>query len=302
MTYLLHRILSLLPERVLWLFSRRYIAGRSQTEAMTKLKKIHSLGMAATMDVLGEDVTTPQQSRLNCSEYLSLIETCQRSGANVSISVKPSMLGLSFDQTLCLHLMDEIARCASEDKLLVQIDMEGSAYTDRELSLFTELYKRYPASTGIVLQAALRRSAGDLQRLAAGNRPAHPIALRICKGIYIEPETIAFTNRNEIRNSFLNLTRMACDAGLYPCIASHDEWLIEASLAAVKAHGLTGQQYELQMLYGVRPSLARSLTAQGQLVRIYLPYGHHWRKYSLRRLRENPSIVWHIVKALFRQG
>lgn len=212
------------------------------------------------------------------------------------------MLGLALDKKDCLQRMEKVIFEASRHHLLVQIDMESSAYTDDELWLFRKLYPQYPSHTGIVLQAALRRSAGDLETLIKLNQSNHPIALRICKGIYIEPETIAYKGKVEIRQSFLQLTERANQGGLYICIASHDEWLIHRAIGIVNRGRSGNSQYEIQMLYGVRPTLAKSLSEAGHRVRIYLPYGQQWRRYSLRRLRENPSLLWHIIKALIYRG
>lgn len=294
--------MTLLPERVLWLFSRRYIAGRSRREALAKARELYNQGLEISLDVLGEDVSSPEQCEAYCDEYISLISESSQIALQISLSIKPSMLGMALDKEGCLHRMERIIHQASGRNLPVQIDMESSAYTDDELWLFQKLYTKYPAYTGIVLQAALHRSESDLETLIKLNQAAYPIALRICKGIYIEPESIAYTDKEAIRLSFLRLTDRACRGGLYPCIASHDAGLIQRALGLINKGKPGSGQYEIQMLYGVRPSLARALLHAGHRVRVYLPYGLQWRKYSLRRLRENPSMLWHIAKALIYRG
>ena len=284
------RLLPAVPRPVVRRISDRYIAGSELSDATRVVRALNAQGKLATVDVLGEEIANEEETRVIMRAYEEVLEEIDRAGLDSNISVKLTGLGLELDYELCrgnlTHVVEEAARRGN----FVRIDMEDSSTTDDALRLYRELRAAGHENVGIVLQARLKRTLADVAALAA-LRPN----VRLCKGIYIEPPAIQFRDDNAVRANFVRALEELLSAGCYAAIATHDEWLIAEGKRVVSEHGLSRDQYEFQMLLGVRPELGDELVAQSHRLRIYVPFGAQWYEYSLRRLQENPSIAGYIA-------
>jgi proline dehydrogenase len=290
--------LPLLPERLVWLFSRSYIAGETLDDAMHACRVLNADGIKTTIDILGEFIQSLHEAKKNRDEYLNLIDVAQRTGIDGNYSVKPTMFGLLIDAEACYgHIRDIVAKAAGYDNF-IRIDMEDSACVDPEIRLFRRLKAEFPQRVGLVVQAYLRRTLDDLKALMDLHTPAVPMNFRLCKGIYAEPRRIAFQHHDEINAHFLEDLDFMFRNGVYPGIATHDRALVDGALSLIDRYDLPRDRYEFQMLYGVAPELRRALIDAGHTMRVYVPYGRHWFGYSTRRLKENPKIVNSILKSL----
>jgi proline dehydrogenase len=247
--------------------------------------------MSATVDVLGEEVTRPESAQAIAAAYHEALAAISADGLDANVSVKLTALGLHLDVDLCRSLLTDVLRDAASRRIFVRIDMEDSSTTDATLTLYRSLREEGYEDVGIVLQAALRRTLSDIEALS-DLRPS----VRLCKGIYVEPASIAFQERQVIRKSFVACLDALRDAGCRVAVATHDEWLLEQALDRLPRLQAAG--YEFQMLLGVRAPRGRELVAAGHPLRIYVPYGQQWYEYSLRRLQENPSVAGHVAKDL----
>ena len=294
----LHRIivrsLPLVPRSVIRNVASRYVAGETIDDALATVRSLNAGGCMATLDVLGEDVTRLEETEETVLEYRRALSEIAARGVDSNISVKLTALGLKLDPDHCRREFARIVEAARAHGTFVRIDMEDSSVTEVTLQIFFEFAKKYER-LGIVLQAYLRRTADDARRVAAagGN-------VRVCKGIYVEPPSIAFQDREEIRASYMQLVESLLSAGRFVGIATHDPVLVDRSLALVARLGLPRSAYEFQMLLGVARTLRQRLVAGGHRLRVYVPYGRAWYAYSVRRLKENPSIVGNVLKGLFR--
>ncbi len=295
-------ILPYMPKNLVWLFSKQYIAGQTLEEAIENCLNLNRQGVLTTIDVLGEFITTLDEAQANKEEYLQVIETAERAGVKGNYSLKPTFFGLLLDREKAYQHIREVVAKAAQYGNFVRIDMEDSPCTDDTLDIYRRIRSEFPGNVGVVLQAYLKRTAGDITGLAALSTPEHPVNFRLCKGIYVEPAEIAYRDKQEVRKRFLEDLNLMIENKLYPCIATHDKVLIDGALELIKRHGLSKDQYEFQMLYGVTPALRQSLVDQGHTMRIYVPFGEHWFGYSTRRLKENPAMAGVIVKALFKRG
>jgi proline dehydrogenase len=284
------RLLPAVPKPVVRRLSARYIAGSTLAEASRVVAELNRQGMAATVDVLGEEITNADEARAITQEYEEVLEEFQRAGLDSNVSVKLTALGLKLDLELCRTNLEEVVDDALERGNFVRIDMEDSSTTDDTLRLYRELRASGHQNVGVVLQAALRRTVGDVEALAdlVPN-------VRLCKGIYVEPEAIAFRDPDAVRASFVRALTALLEAGCYVGIATHDQWLVDEGRRLVREHELGPDQYEFQMLLGVRPELGRALVREGHRLRIYVPFGRDWYAYSLRRLQENPKIAGYVA-------
>lgn len=287
--------LGIIPEGILWRFARRYVAGTTLAEAVQAVRDLNARGFLATLDILGEHVASPDEARGDGAAYGGALRAIQREGLSSNISVKPTHMGLKLDRNLCLGILRDLVREAHRLGNFVRVDMEDSACTDETLTLYRALVEEAPA-VGVVLQAYLRRSQEDARRLAEGRS-----SVRVCKGIYREPEAIAFQDREAIRRNFIALLEILIEAGSYVGIATHDPWVIQEARGLIKRLGVPRDRYEFQMLLGVRPDLREGLREEGERLRIYVPFGEKWRTYCLRRFQENPQILRHVLLALFRR-
>ncbi len=292
---LIVRTLPLVPKPVVRQIASRYVAGETLEDALATVKQLGAQGCMATLDVLGEDVTRREETEQTVSDYERALEEIAARGLDANISVKLTALGLKLDPAHCRRQFSRIVEAARAPGIFVRIDMEDSSVTEETIRVFLEFRQSYER-VGIALQAYLRRSAGDARRLAALRAN-----VRVCKGIYVEPPSIAFQGREEIRRSYSELTDSLLSAGCYVGIATHDPVLVDRALATVRRMALPREAYEFQMLLGVAGTLRRRLVSEGHRLRVYVPYGEAWYAYSVRRLKENPSIAGHVVRGLFRR-
>jgi proline dehydrogenase len=295
---LIANTLPLLPQRLVWLFSRSYIAGETVDDAMSACRALNDGGVKTTIDILGEFIQNLDEAKNNRNEYLSLIDTAQRLGIDGNYSVKPTMFGLLIDVEACYgHIRKIVARAARSGNF-IRIDMEDSACVDLEIDLFRRLKAEFPENVGLVVQAYLRRTLDDLNSLMDLHTPAIPLNYRLCKGIYAEPSRIAYQRHDEVNAHFLKALDFMFQNGVYAGIATHDRALVNGALDLIHRYGVPRNRYEFQMLYGVTPELRRTIVDAGHTMRVYVPYGRHWFGYSTRRLKENPKIVTSIIKSI----
>jgi proline dehydrogenase len=283
------RLLPAVPRSVVRRVASPYIAGSTLDDARRVVSSLNGEGLSATVDVLGEEISRPDEARALARAYHDALAAIDADRLAANVSIKLTGFGLKLDSALCRSLVTELVLDAEARGIFVRIDMEDSSTTDETLDLYRRLRGEGHDTVGIVLQAVLRRTEADIEALA----PLRP-SVRLCKGIYLEPAAIAFEGFDEIRRSFVRCLDALFAAGCRPAIATHDEWLIQRSLERVQGRDASG--YELQMLLGVRGGRARELVAEGHPVRIYVPYGQQWYEYSLRRLQENPKVAGYVAK------
>jgi proline dehydrogenase len=290
------RLLPAVPKQVVRRISEHYIAGEELDDALRVVLELNAEGKLATLDVLGEEVTDPEEARAIAGAYREAIDAFKRGSLDSNISVKPTALGLNLSYELFRENLEDVVRHAAERNNFVRIDMEDSSTTDDTLRIYRELREVGHDNVGIVLQARLKRTIDDVRSLAE-LRPN----VRICKGIYLEPPEIAFRDFDAVQASFVQTLEELLDGGSYVGIATHDEWLLEQGKRLVAERGLGQDDYEFQMLLGVRPGLGDELVREGHRLRIYTPFGRHWYSYSLRRLQENPKIAGYIAADTFNR-
>ncbi|HLN75281.1 MAG: proline dehydrogenase family protein [Methylococcaceae bacterium] len=291
-----------MPKKLIWIFSKRYIAGESIEDGLNASRKLNREGIEVTVDLLGEFISTIQQAEENRKKYIEIIERFSSEGIKGHFSLKPTMFGLLIDKEVCFANIEEVVKRAAEKKTFVRIDMEDSQCVDMELELYRRLQQKYPAHVGLVIQAYMRRTMSDLLNMDNIHLNGTPLNFRLCKGIYNEPKEIAYKGFDEIRQQYLQDLEYMFDHNMYVGIATHDKYLVEKAFEMIKAKNIDKSKYEFQMLYGVTPELRSSIVKQGHRMRVYVPYGKDWFGYSTRRLKENPKMASHIVKALFFRG
>ena len=295
-------ILPYFPKKVIWIFSKSYISGETIDDAMKVSKELNQNKMEVTLDVLGEFIKSLEEAEENKKEYLNLIDITIRSGIKGNFSVKPTSFGLLIDEEVCYNHIREIVAKASSYNSFIRIDMEDSPCTDMEIELFRRLKTEFPGNVGLVLQAYLRRTLNDIRGLEDLNSEKHPLNFRLCKGIYIESEKIAFKKYEEINQHYLEDLEYMFKNKMYAGIATHDKPLIEGAYNLIEKYKVPKNMYEFQMLYGVTPKLRESIVSNGHKMRVYVPFGKKWFGYSTRRLKENPKMASHIIKAIFVKG
>ena len=295
-------LLPYLPKRLVWQFSKQYIAGETEQEVLRCAHELNAKGIFSTIDILGECIETLDQAKENKERYLHLIELAEHNGIQGNYSLKPTFLGLLIDKDICLHNIREIVLKAASFKSFVRIDMEDSHCTQLTIEIFQRLYQEFPGNVGLVLQAYLHRTYDDLRELAKLQNEQYPMNLRICKGIYVESEKIAYKGYDEIREQYLRLLEYMMQNQMYPAIATHDAYLVDKALQLITRYTINSDRYEFQMLYGVTPKLRAKIVQSGHNMRVYLPFGKDWFGYSTRRLKENPDMLKSILKALFVKG
>jgi proline dehydrogenase len=285
-----------LPRSVVARVAKRYIAGEDLPAALNVIERLSAERCLGTIDILGERSESVEQTIEMRRAYQEALRQLAGRELPSGVSVKLTSLGLHLDPDLCRDHLQQILETADEAGRFVRVDMEESAYTQDTLDMVIE-QRRNGRRVGAVIQARLRRSSRDLARLAAEKIP-----VRLVKGIYLEPSNIAFTDFREVQEAYLRLMVQAVEAGVPLAVASHDDLLVRRAADLARASGLSGPQFEFQVLLGVRPQLRRDLVAAGHRVRVYVPFGREWFLYSTRRLRENPRIAWLIARALFQRG
>jgi len=288
--------LPFVPKAIVGRFAKRYVAGATLEEAVRVIKEHAAEGAMATLDVLGESVTRKEETLATRDEYLRALEAIAREKLVANVSIKPTAVGLAIDPALARQNFDAICKRATELGIFIRLDMEDTPFTESTLQLALDLKKDYP-ETGVVVQAYLRRSLPDLDRLVAAK-----MNIRICKGIYIEPREHAYKDRQTVIQNFGAIVEKHLAAGCYAGIATHDEACVQLALATIDRLRLTPDRYEFQMLHGVDPTLRKILIRSGHRLRVYVPYGRDWYPYSIRRLKENPAIARHALNALVRGG
>ena len=284
------RVLPVVPRPVVRRLAERYIAGPELEDACRTVKALNERGRMATIDVLGEEIHTRDEALALVDHYRHVFDTIREQGLDSNVSVKPTGLGLKLDRDFCRENVASIVSCAEERNNFVRIDMEDATTTSDTLAVYRELRAEGLEKVGVVLQARLRRTLDDVADLA-DLRPS----VRVCKGIYLEPENIAYQGFQEIRDNFVRIVEALLDAGAYVAVATHDEWLVEQAVRLVDKYGLGREEYEFQMLLGVREALGDELLRAGHRLRIYVPFGRRWYEYSMRRLQENPKIATYIA-------
>lgn len=284
------RALPAVPRQVVKRLSSRYIAGTTLAEACDVVRELNAQGKQATLDVLGEEVTLREEAIGLRDAYRRALDTIEEEGLRSNVSVKLTALGLKLDRGLCRADLTAVVEEAARFGNFVRVDMEDSSTTSETLALYREIREGGHDNLGVVLQAALKRTLSDIGELA-NLRPN----VRVCKGIYVEPPEIAYQEDETIRLNFLDALEALFDIGSYVGIATHDDWLIGEALALVERRGLARDDYEFQMLLGVRPELGDELVREGHRLRIYVPFGRRWYEYSIRRLQENPKIAGYVA-------
>jgi len=284
------RLLPAVPKPVVRRISSRYIAGEELDDALRVVLQLNAEGKLATIDVLGEEITEPGEAQAIAAAYREAFEAIERGKLDSNVSIKPTALGLKLGYDLFRENLTEVVEHAASRGNFVRIDMEDSSTTDDTLRLYRELRAAGHDNVGVVLQARLKRTLADIAELAELTPN-----VRLCKGIYLERAEVAYRDFDSIRASFVQALEALLDAGCYVGIATHDEWLLEQGQRLVSTRGLGREDYEFQMLLGVRPALGDEFVRGGHRLRIYTPFGRHWYAYSLRRLQENPKIAGYIA-------
>lgn len=296
---LITKMLPLMPKKLVWIFSKKYIAGETIDDAIKACRELNVQGIRITIDLLGEFITRLDQAEENKRDYLAIIERVEKEKINGNYSLKPTSFGLLIDKEVAYNYIREIVAKAAAYGNFIRIDMEDSPCTDLEIELFRRLKKEFPAHVGLVVQAYMRRTLQDVKELTDLHSKEVPLNFRLCKGIYVEPEAIAFKKYQEVNDHFLEDLEYMFSQGIYPGIATHDKSLVDGAYKLIQKYNVPKSMYEFQMLYGVTPELRQSIVNQGHVMRVYVPYGKDWFGYSTRRLKENPKMAMHIIKALF---
>ena len=293
---LIVRFVQLMPKPVVGFFSKKYIAGETLQDAVDFVKKLNSKGIYATMDVLGESVANKSESIKCKNEALEVLEAIEKNKLMANLSIKPTQMGLAIDEQFAYEQILELVKKAAEYKNFVRIDMEDSPFTDKTLNLYKRIFE-YHKNVGVVIQAYMKRSFNDVVSLnKIGTN------YRLCKGIYVEPASIAYKGKQEVRDNYLKILDQLFKDGNYVGIATHDKPLIDAAYARIKEKNISKERFEFQMLLGVREDLRDKINADGYKIRIYVPFGKDWYAYSVRRLKENPSVAGTIAKSFLTFG
>jgi proline dehydrogenase len=284
--------LPLVPKAIVGRVAARYVAGSTLDDVVRVVRRLNGEGAMATIDVLGEEVTEREKALAAVEEYVRVFQAIDQHGLDSNVSIKPTLLGLKIDEAFCRDNIDRIAVVAKQSGNFVRIDMEDNTTTDATLRIYRELHARH-GNLGCVLQAYMRRTLKDIDEL-----PAEKPSVRLCKGIYVEPRTLAWKGYDTVRANFASALEKLLAKGVYTGIATHDEYLAARAVALLDQYGVPRDRYEFQMLLGVDDELRRILLAGGHRLRVYVPYGRDWYPYSMRRLRENPEVARHVLRAL----
>jgi proline dehydrogenase len=288
--------LPIVPKPIVSIFAKPYIAGATLEEAVATVRSLNVLGAMATVDVLGEDTTKKEEAVAAREQVKAVLAAIKQHSLNSNISIKLTQLGLTLGDEFCKANVMEIIEAARAQQNFVRIDMENHTCTDATLDVYRFALSKYE-KVGIVIQAYLHRSEDDVKRLAAEGA-----SVRLCKGIYNEPASIAIKDRRGIQQNYIRLLKILMAAGCPVGIATHDEVLIDAAKQVIEDLKVPKDKYEFQMLLGVRPEKRASLIAEGHRLRVYTPFGRDWYGYSVRRLKENPEMAGHVLKALVGIG
>ncbi|MEI7500321.1 MAG: proline dehydrogenase family protein [Bacteroidota bacterium] len=291
-----------MPKKLVWIFSRKYIAGETIDDAIRVCRVLNKQKVKITIDLLGEFITRLDEATANKNSYLDIIERVEKEKIDGNYSLKPTSFGLLIDREACYRNIREIVAKSASYGNFVRIDMEDSQCTELEIDLFRKLHFEFPKNVGLVLQAYMKRTLQDIKDMNDINHHEVPLNFRVCKGIYVEPEPIAYKKYQEINDHFLEDLEYIFRQGMYPGIATHDKPLVEGAYKLIEKYNVPKTGYEFQMLYGVTPDLRKSIVEKEHSMRVYVPFGKEWFGYSTRRLKENPKMATHIIKALFVRG
>jgi proline dehydrogenase len=274
---------------------RRFVAGETLAEALENVQKLNATGMAATLDYLGESVNTAAEAGAAATQYIAILHGIERAGARCNASLKLTQMGLDVDRALCKRNVERIVEQAAQFDNFIRIDMEGSDYTQITLDIFKAIFAARK-NVGVVIQAYLYRSEADIRELnASGAR------VRLCKGAYSEPSTVAFPDKADTDANYVKLMQLLLSEGNYPGIATHDERMIEATRAYATRQGIASDRFEFQMLYGIRRDLQEQLVRDGFRLRVYVPYGEEWYPYMVRRMAERPANLLFVLGGVLRE-
>jgi proline dehydrogenase len=274
----------------------RFVAGESLDDALAALDRLSAAGLRTTVDILGESVASPAQADAAAASYISTIDALAAHGLDRNVSLKLSQMGLDVDPERCRANVEAIFRHAAETGTFVRVDMEEHTKTDATLALWRALRPINRAS-GVVIQAALRRSRDDVEQLIEERA-----RVRLCKGAYREPAAVAFQERAEVDRAYVGLMERLLRDGEYPAIATHDERIQRLAAEMARRDGIGPDRFEFQMLYGVRRDLQEGLVRDGWTVRVYMPFGTEWYPYFMRRLAERPANVAFVLRSVLREG
>ena len=292
--YLIIQIIPFLPKIFVRLVASPYIAGITDDQMLINVKKLNDKGYDVAIDILGEHVTTDRDATQITERYANLYDRIASQGLDANLSIKLSHIGQDLGYELVRKNLMILVNAAKKHNNFLRLDMENSPYTSETINLYKKAFEIYP-NVGIVLQAYMHRSIDDIDMLA--NKVFN---VRICKGIYIENEDIAYRGYEKIRSNYIALVQRALTKGSYVGIASHDEYLIDTLYAWIKDNKISPSQYEFQVLHGVpMEKKLQQLIKEGNKVRVYVPYGDNWYDYSVRRLKENPKMAGYIIKNIF---
>jgi proline dehydrogenase len=275
----------------------RFVAGETPDDGVAAVRELNRSGISATLDLLGESVTKPEEARQARDTYLATLDRIRAAGVDANVSVKLTQMGLDIAADLAIENLSAIIQRAAEYSSFVRIDMESSAYTERTLDLFRRvLHPRFGNAVGVVLQSYLRRTPADTDAMIAlGAR------VRLCKGAYKEPADVAFPRKKDVDETYETCMQRLLEHGNYPGLATHDKRIITAARAFVRAKGIPTERYEFQMLYGVRRDLQLALRRDGYRMRVYVPFGTHWYPYLMRRLAERPANIAFLAGNMVRE-
>ncbi|NBC19069.1 MAG: proline dehydrogenase [Bacteroidetes bacterium] len=283
-----------------FVLASRFVAAETLDETLPVVHDLHQQGLRVALDMLGEYVDDRAVALRARDAYIDVVHTLAdvrtRTGEATNLSIKLSMMGQKIDEAFCLDNLRQLLDAAQEHDIFVRLDMEGSDITASTLSLFEAVYPDYPEHVGIVLQAYLKRTRRDIERMCELNA-----SVRLCKGAYKEPPEIAYQNMDVIRERFIEYMELLLQHAHYPGIATHDDLLIDATKRFVAAHDVGRDDFEFQMLYGIRPETQVAIAEEGYNMLVYVPYGTEWLPYFTRRLRERKENVWFVLKNLFRR-
>jgi proline dehydrogenase len=281
---------------LLWIFAKRFVAGKTIEQALPKVKDLNNKNMLVTLDILGENVTNKEEPEKFLDGYIHVLNLMAEEKIKGGISVKPTMMGLSISPDMCRTNIARILDVAVKHDIFVRVDMEGTDYVQSTLDVVYDLHKDYK-NMGTVIQAYLYRSEEDINTLVEKG-----ISVRLCKGAYKEPANLAIQKMDDIRENFIKLSKVLMkDSNVRHAIATHDDILIDWAKEWANQEGISKEAYEFQMLYGIRNDSQESLAEEGYTFRTYVPFGTHWFPYFYRRLRERKENIWFIAKNMFKK-
>jgi proline dehydrogenase len=278
-------------------FASRFVAGETLDTALEAVRQLNSKGITATLDLLGESVRNEAEARESARAYIEMLDRIRSARLDANVSVKLTAMGLDVSEDLCVANMQNILERAREHSSFVRLDMESSDYTQKTLDLFYErLYPSYRGNVGIVLQSYLYRTSSDVEEANKANA-----RVRLCKGAYKEPATVAYPEKKDVDESYIRCMRALLTNGHYPGIATHDEAIVVATKRFARESDISSDQFEFQMLYGVRRDLQEKLVREGYRMRVYVPFGTQWYPYLMRRLAERPANVAFITGNIMKE-